>query len=294
MKNREKVLAAIVTLILVGWGGQSLFESMLQTPLDAKRKKIARLESDIRDKDLVIERAKEWTTKLNDWRSQSLPTDAALARSAYQNWLLELVELAEFERSNVDSGEAVNKPGAYQKLPFTVRARVTLPKLTQFLYNFYQADHLHLIQRIGITPVANSDALDLSLAIEALVLPQAERREQLSRKPSERLAGGSLEYYDAIIERDLFSTGGAMFDTADYAFLTAILEVGNIPEVWFTIRTSGEIIKLRNGQNFEVGEFHGVIVEIDTQDVVIDSGNERWLLTLGENLSQATSIPPEF
>ena len=151
-----------------------------------------------------------------------------------------------------------------------------------------------MIQRIGITPVANSDALDISLAIEALVLPRAERQEQLSRESSERLAGESLESYDEIIDRNLFSAGGGMFDAADYAYLTAILEVGDIPEVWFTLRTSGKIIKLRNGQDFEVGEFHGVIVEIDSQDVVIDSGNERWLLTLGENLSQATSIPPEF
>ncbi len=294
MKPREKVLAAIVVLAIVGWGGQSLFESMLQAPLDAQRKKIESLKSKIREKDLVIEQAKEWTTKLNHWRSQSLPTDAALARSAYQNWLLELVELAEFERSNVDSGEAVNKPGVYQKLPFTVRARATLPKLTQFLYDFYQADHLHLIQRIGITPVANSDTLDLSLAIEALVLPQAERHEQLSRKQSDRLVGGSLGYYDGIIDRDLFGAGGIVFHAADFAYLTAILEVGDVPEVWFTNRSSGEVIKLRNGQNFEVGEFQGVIVEIDTKDVVIDSGNERWLLTLGENLSQATSIPPEF
>jgi len=137
MKPREKVLAVIVALILVGWGGQTLFESMLQAPLDARRRKIKKLESGIRDKELAIERAKEWTAKLNTWRSQSLPSDVALARSAYQNWLLELVELAEFERSHVDSGEAVNKPGVYQKLPFTVRARATLPKLTQFLYDFY-------------------------------------------------------------------------------------------------------------------------------------------------------------
>lgn len=294
MKPREKILAGVVAVILVGWGGQKLFESMLQAPLDTKRRKIERLQKDIREKELVIEQAKDWTAKLVTWRSQSLPTDIALARSAYQNWLLELVETSKFERSNVDSGEAVSKPGVYQKLPFSVRARTTLPQLTQFLYDFYQADHLHLIQRIGITPVANSEAIEVSLVIEALVLPLAERREQLTRQVSDRLVGSSIDYYDEIISRDLFGAGGGTFDAADYAYLTAILDVGDIPEVWFTMRTSGEIIKLRNGQNIEFGDFQGVIVEIDTQDVVIDSGNERWLLTLGENLSQATSLPPEF
>jgi hypothetical protein len=53
-------------------------------------------------------------------------------------------------------------------------------------------------------------------------------------------------------------------------------------------------LKLKVGQRFEVGDFQGMVAEIDERDVVIDSDGERWLLTLGEQLSQATALPPEF
>ncbi len=294
MNRREKVLAGVVGAVFTAWIGQYLFASLLQGPLDARRAKIRSAQDQLEDKDLIIARAKEATAQLRRWEQQSLPRDAELARSAYQNWLLQLVETAGFEGSHVDSREIAGDPEVYQRIPFTVRGDGTLAQLTEFLQTFYRADHLHLIQRLSVTPRSNSQLLDLSMTIEAVVLPGAERQEQLSRELSDRLVSDSTGYYQPIVARNLFGIGGGGYDAADFAFLTAILDVDGSAEIWLTVRTTGEVLKLHHGQTFEVGQFRGTVSDVDTQDIVIDSGHERWLLSLGENLSQATALPPEF
>jgi len=295
MQKREKILAGVVGIALAAFGGKALFDRMLQSPLQARHDKIERLEKEIAKKEQILSRARDATRQLETWEAQSLPADAARARSAYQNWLLELVAGAELSRPHVDSGEIVSKPGVYEKIPFTVRGRGTLEQLTRFLHSFYSADHLHQIQRLGITPIPNTNELELSLAIEALVLPGATRQEQLSKNPAKRLVGPAREDYEPILARNLFGDGGSSaFDAADFAFLTAILDSNGLPEAWLTLRTTGEVLKLRQGDSFEVGQFRGNVAEILDQDIVVNSDDERWLITLGENLSQATALPPEF
>jgi len=295
MKQRERILASVVGAMLVIFVGNWLFQAMLQGPLDERRSRGERLRKDIEKKEGQLRLARAAGEQLTAWQRQSLPTDLELARSLYQNWLLELVRVAGFAQPNVDSGETVGKKDIYQKLPFTVRGQGTLEQLTSFLYNFYRADHLHQVQRLSITPIPRSQQLELSMSIEALVLPDGERKDRLSGRTSDRLAAENLVEYRAIVERNLFGEGGARaYDESDFAFLTAILEVGGQLEAWFTIRTTGEILKLNVGQPFQVGQFRGRVAEIDSLDVVIDSDNERWLLTLGENLSQATALPPEL
>jgi hypothetical protein len=223
-----------------------------------------------------------------------LPSKREVAASLYQDWLLEQVAKAGFKMPNVDSGEAVNRKDLYIRLPFSVRGRATLEQLTQFLYQFYSANHLHQVQRINITPVPKSEELELSLGIEALVLPGADRTDRLSDEHSQRLASEDFTAYQPILERNLFGQSAAGVDPADFAFLTAVLDVGGTAQAWLTVRTTGEILKLKQGESFEVGQFRGTVTEIASPDIIIDSDEERWLLTLGEKLSQATALPPGF
>lgn len=295
MKKREKYLAVVVGALLLAYVGNWFFQQVLQGPLEQKRNRVTALKEEIEKKTVQLRRARSAGQQLTIWQQQSLPTDIELARSLYQNWLLELVRGAGFEKPNVDSGEAVTKRGVYRRLPFTVRGQGTLEQLTRFLFDFYRADHLHQIQRLRIAPIPRSQFLELSLSIDALVLDNADRTDRLNNRVSDRLASSTLEDYQSIVQRNLFGEGGATgFDPADFAFLTAILDVGGTNEAWFTLRTTGEVLKLNEGQNFEVGQFRGRIREIDELDVIIDSDAERWLITLGESLSQATALPPEF
>jgi hypothetical protein len=161
-----------------------------------------------------------------------------------------------------------------------------------------------------MTPVGKEGRLDLSIGVEALVLPGATREDQLNPEPSDRLAGRSLADYRAIAQRNLFGLGGAS-DPLDQTFLTAVNYVDGLPEVWISSRCRekvvklgsdgepaakagepGGTVKLRPGEGFRIGTFSGKVLRIEDDDVVLDSDGQRLLLAIGESLSQASALPP--
>jgi hypothetical protein len=156
---------------------------------------------------------------------------------------------------------------------------------------------LHQIRSLAITPVGSKEQLDLVLAIEALVLPGADRQDQLSDQTSERLAFDRLEDYRPIVQRNLFSITAAA-DPTDQAYLTGIHYLNGVPQAWFTLRNETHpdraVVKVGLGQSLTVGQFTGKVVDIDASDVVLESGGERWLVAIGEHLGQAFALPPEF
>jgi len=75
------------------------------------------------------------------------------------------------------------------------------------------------------------------------------------------LASDNLADYRSIADRNLFGVGGSG-DEADFAYLTAVIEVNGEPEAWFTLRASGKLLKLRRQQSFDIGSFHGIVADI--------------------------------
>ncbi len=304
MKKREIILAAGLGAILVLYVGNWLYQANYVDPLEQRRAEVDRLRADIAKRELDMARFRKANERLKRWQAQSLPSDAGRARSLYRTWLVGFFNSAEvgpaevgsagFTNPNVDSSEPVTRKGLYTSLGFSARGRGTLEQLTNFLYAFYRTDHLHRIQTLSLTPVPRSDELDIAISIEALSLPNAERKDRLSTRISDRLASQQLADYRPIAERNLFGIGGGGFDAADFAYLTAITEVNGEPEAWFTLRASGELLKLRHGQSFQIGALEGTIAEISDSDVILLCDDERWLVGVGENLMQASTLPPEF
>lgn len=311
MQYRQYILAAIFGAMLLYFGGEWVLAT-LQDPIDSASQKTKRLKEEIKKRENELARARKAAKQLTVWETQSLPADIEVARSLYQAWLVELVDEVKLDDPSVNSGEPVSRQGMYHTLPFSVRGRGTLEQLTGLLFVFYRTDLLHQIRSLNITPLANSDRLDLSLSIEALVLPGAgpERRkgdtaEQAQEtifaefrrrawRDSQRLSSAALADYDPIVRRNLFGIGGSP-DPTDHTYLTAVSSVDGEPQVWLTLRAAGEVLKLRKGESFVVGQFSGTIAEIEGSDVIIEADDgERWLLTLGESLTEAYALPPEF
>ena len=292
-KYRKHILYGALGAMLLFYAGDWLLQNALEGPLQERRNQVARLEKEIEGLETQFAEARVTAARLDRLKARSLPANAEIARSLYQAWLLELVDFVELSGPNVDSGEAIGRKGLFQVIAFSVRGRGTLQQLAKFLYEFYSAGHLHQIRSLAITPLKGSDVLDLSVSIEALVLPGADRTNRLANLRSDRLAYASLSDYDVIAGRNLFGTGGAS-DATDYTYLTAVNYVNGQPEAWFDLRTEAKLLKLRQGQTLRVGPFEGQVAEIADTDVVLESGDERWLLTIGENLAQASAVPPEF
>ena len=293
MKTREKILVVAFGAVAFAYAGSWLFETALQGPLENRRAAIARQKKKIKTLKTKRQEAKEAAAELAVWKAQSLPSDIGDARNQYQTWLRRLTTDLELDDLTVKTSEPQNRKGNYFLLPNSIRGRGTLAQLVSFLYEFYSANHLHKIQRLDITP--KGDSLDLAIFIEALVLADADRKD-LSTQKSDRLTSGSLADYQCIVERDLFSFGGSSSDATDHTYLTAVVVGANGQlEAWFTSRATDEILKLHRGEPIEIGQFHGTIIAIEGSDVLVESeDDERWLLTVGENLAQASSLPPEY
>ena len=78
----------------------------------------------------------------------------------------------------------------YTRMSFTVRGHVSLADLTQFLYDFYSAGHLQQIRQMTMKPVEHAGELDVNVTIEALSLPNADRKDQLSKEQGTRASAG--------------------------------------------------------------------------------------------------------
>jgi hypothetical protein len=322
-KYRPYLLGAVFGLMALYFGGEWVVDKVVRGPLDKARQTTEALEKEIKKETGKLARAQQEVDDLNRWRRESLPSDPEAARSLYQAWLLELVEHVKLAGPAVTPGEPSNRRNLYYTIPFAVRGQGNLKQLTEFLFVFYKTDLLHQIRSLNITPVGTAGQLDLSIAIEAAVLPgagpetaqgatAAQRQATIyedfrdrTHQESVRLASVTLaktadDYrapgladYQPIVRRNLFGIGDTT-DPTDYAYLTTINAVDGEPEVWFTLRATDEILKLRKGDRLEVGDFVGTIAEIEGSEVVIESEGERWLLTLGDRLTDAYALPPEL
>jgi len=300
LSKREKRLAIAVGALgapLALWLLFTLFSGDLGTlssQVAVQKDKLEKLQ------DQVV-RAKKAQDCMARWNRQALPSDVARAGSLYQNWLLEIAGKAGFRQKKVEPGEAHNRGDVYQLLPFTVHGQATLDELVGFLFEFYSAGYLHQIRRLVVRPVEKSKDLDVLITIEALSLPEADRKDQLSKEAGKRLALGSLEEYrKAIGGRNILApysppmvakASGTMsepksepFDPSKYAYVTGIVQVNGEPQVWVKARTTDEKYQLHQGDGLQIGPFHATIARINPRDVEIEVQGQRHTIPLGGNV----------
>jgi hypothetical protein len=293
MKYRKPILVAALMVMALFYAGDWLLRNQFEGPLESSHKRTARLQEEIAARQRDLEKARKAAKTLDRFKAQSLPSNPEVARSLYQGWLLELVGQVGLTNPKVDSSEPLNRKGMYHQLSFSLRGRGTLEQLARFLFAFYRVDHLHQIRSLSATPLQGTEELDLSVGIEALALAQADRKDRLSTRTSDRLASNKFEDYQVIAQRNLFGAS-VTSDATQYTFLTSVNYVDGQPQAWFTIRTSDEILKLREGETLEIGPFKASVSGITDSDVIIESEGERWLVTIGESLTEAAALPPEF
>jgi len=308
LAKREKVLAGLTALLLLG-GMANFVLSVLGTSTGDRTADRDRLATEIEKKKLLVARGDKAAARLAEWQKRSLPANRELGRSLYQNWLSELLDQVGFKRSRVESGEGRMYHNAYYLFPFTVRGQANMEELVRFLFTFYRAGHMHQIRHLSIKPMENGRGLDLVITIEALSLPGA-KSDKLSTEPGARLALSVVdEYRNQIVGRNLFSpyapkhetvaTSPPRFDPSKYAYLTAILAVGGRPQAWFVARTTDQVFKLSEGEEFTVGSVRPKLLRINRRSVELEIDGARYQVALGTSLgdrqpiSAGGSIPPQ-
>jgi len=206
MTKREKTLAlaiAVLVICIIGWSALS----RISGAFDTRRETIDRLEGEIADKKLVIDRGGRASRKFLELEQMSLPGDPALARSLYQGWLLELAQ-EKVAMEGVNVGPLPSRPigDVYYQHAFSLNCQGDLHQLTLFLHEFHRAGFLHRVSRLHVKPSANSKLLSLAIAVEAVSLNNAPNVKELKPPPSNRLAESDLDaYLNSILNRNMFS-----------------------------------------------------------------------------------------
>jgi len=257
MNGRMELLGGVFGVMLVYVVGGRVAERV-KDPLASSRDRTAKLNAGIAKQRKNVSILKDMTQYVPAWEARSLPPNREVARSLYQAWLLELVAHVDFEDRSVNSFEPVRRTH-FDVLSFTVKGRGTLQQLTKFLFEFYQAVHLHKITSVGISPIPKSSQLKLSFSIEAIALKTAidaegkDRRAELSDVTWKWLSENNLvdpadlgdtnrpatlQDYDVIAERNLFDVGGAI-DATDHTYFEGVVAADDHNEAWFRLRSVG-------------------------------------------------------
>jgi hypothetical protein len=139
------------------------------------------------------------------YRRISLPTKLEVARSEYQNWLLECVGKAKLASPQVNVGPTRTVANLCSEFTFIVSGRGDLRQAVGLLYDFYQPGYLHRVSRLSMKPVAESKLLDVSLTIHAIALDKADESERLPPILGNRLTQPDLAAYEqTIVGRNIF------------------------------------------------------------------------------------------
>jgi hypothetical protein len=201
---RERYVLIGVCALVAAILGYAAFRSVsgMFTRRSADIAKLEKEVSDAKKQAQLGERAKK---KIAEYEARSLPSDPAVARREYQNWLLTEVEKAGFVEPKIDADSPVKQGELFERQPFTINAKGGLPQIVQFLHAFYSQDWLHRITRMSLQPVKDSKLMLLSLSVDTLSLAKAKDTQELVPRPSKRLQlADSKAYYDTIVGRNLF------------------------------------------------------------------------------------------
>ena len=205
MTQREKILAAIVALVVLSvgtvWG-----LNRVMSALDQRHDDIAQLQREVEEKQSKVRRGKMAAARLADWEKNSLPSDISLAQTQYLVWLHGLTKKAGLD---VDVKPAGNRRQGevYVQNMFLVTGNVDKGKLIHFLHDFYSAGYLHRISSLSARPVPEKKDLDVSIAIEALSLNKAPKVKEGEPPAGPPLAKKPEQYVESIIRRNIFSPG---------------------------------------------------------------------------------------
>jgi len=304
MNDREKFLAAIVAAVVILWSanlGWDKYHAALKTNRN-QQQNVAQALSAARTATARGVRAQE---KLHQWQRQSLPTDPDIARSLYQDWLQQQLTTAGLQVQELNIRSPRSGSTQYQQFSFVVRATGKLGELTDFLYRFYQAKHLHRISKTTLLPTEDRTALIISLTIDALSLAEADRKNQLAEGTLEPFKQTREQFRETIVGRNLFATYQALKvpeseeeksdQEATQAKFSGIHYGQEGWQMSVRMNSTGKVLYYREGDTLEIGQWKGTIKQLDGNErrAVLLSASGRQQIRLGQTLAEAEPLGDE-
>jgi len=285
--ERQQVLLGILILFAVLRVGDYVLTSMIQGPLRQLNGENNELREKIKEREELLAESRAAGQKIALWQKRSLPADTETARSLYRNWLLETIRAAKLRNATVDSGSPANRRGLYRSMPFNIQARGSLQQVTAALFRFETSPQLHRILNLRLTPVGITGQFDVSMSVEALVVPGA-KRTSLPKGEAKILASTHERDYAVIARDNVFGIGIDQQDPMKLTILSAVTYRNGVPMAWITEQISDRVQKLPAGATFETTAMSVRIGCVDEESVVIESGELQMTLNIGQSFAEAT------
>jgi hypothetical protein len=306
VNQREKILAAVVLSLLAAWAG-SVWYGDYQDALSARRTAVQDAKARLAEVNLALAKGRSAVQQLEGWQERSLPNNRERALSLYKAWLLAKAKDAGLAVDDIKPAARTAASAAYTTIGYQVEAKGTLSAVAAMLYEFYRSPQLHQITRLRLSRSPGESQLQVALEVEALCLPGAAATEILPEGDSKRLKLASLEAYQKSLgERDLVSiytpreetvsnepAQTAKPDDSENARFSATVPGGQGLQAWINVPATGETLHLSAGDALKVGNLEGKIISIEPRSLVLQAGEKKFRVALGQSLRGGKEIDAE-
>jgi hypothetical protein len=298
--TRNRWLLGALGLVALFYAGDAGYRKFYEEPAKDHERTLTTLEKRLADDKLKLAKAKRVGEQLELLEQKSLPWDAEMARARYQDWLLQLAQDAKLTGTSVDSSNPVSVTASrgrgkapaemFKRFTFSLRGRGELGQITRFLYDFYRGGHLHKIRSMSLNPLSDGQQVDLSVSIEALALPNADRQDQLTTIASEQLAHADVRDYQLISRRNFFSSGGAASAWKQIRLSAVTSDVRGVQEAWFLVGADPRTQVLQTGQTLSLPSLELRVVSLDDTSATVDADGSLYRVAIGQSLAEATRV----
>jgi hypothetical protein len=293
MTRREKLLAGAVAATGVLWGAMQGLDRY-RAAVDANESLAYKAGEALDDAEFAVARGERAKRRLIEWAKRSLPTDRDVAESLYQDWVRAQLVAAGLTVEALSDKTLSRRQPHFGELSLEARAAGTLEQLTDFLYKFYAAPHLHRLSAATITPSENGAKLTAVLGIDALILPDAPRSKELATADEQKLPQSLEEFKTSLASRNMFAPHTPADDGAGQANAARFSGVSSDGQggwhMWVSTSQPAKTRRFKQGDKLEFGSFSGELVEIDERHAVIQTAKGRVEVRFGQTLGQATPV----
>ena len=203
MNKRERMLAGAVLVLVVAFGGVSLFKSY-STSINSGQSKLDDAQKRLAEANRALALGRRAAHKIADLKARSLPSDRDKALSLYKAWLLAKASSAGLKVNDIKLAPRTTPSTAFDAIGYSIDATGSLSSVISMLYEFYRSPQLQQITRLRLRgrPVRPNSML--ALEVEALCLPGAVATDALPEGDAKRLKLASVaEYQKSLGERDM-------------------------------------------------------------------------------------------
>lgn len=295
------LLAGLVVFGL--YGGDSFYRSWIEEPNQQLNTQLDALTASLSDSKNDQRLAQKLGKRLDGYAARALPYNAPLARSLYQEWLLNLVEKHQFSSASIDAAQPVpldirsrTKKGKRvrvgHRIAYSLRGQATLAKFADFLNDFRSAGHLHKIRSFSLNPMGNEGQLDASLAIEVLTMEASPNKDQLSDFELAKGLDEAAGNYSDLVRRNLFARGFAKA-LNDIRLKAITVNRFGKAEAWFTVDRIGTVKTISAGNQIPVALHDIAVIEVLADKVLVRVNQDPHWITLGQSIGDVCSPPEE-